>query len=149
MATIDEANVRIENVQTLHRPAYQVLAENELFRKLIATLLFSVTDPVLKSTATDFAKSICRHFALATISRYNNNVSNLVFDPVKDLDSDLFFDAIIDVYNMEMGDSKFSAAESALEEFIDCIFVICNYNEDMVNQLSCWEKLASRLCHCW
>jgi len=119
----------------------KIKERNLLMCKLISTLLYCVSDPDLKSVSIPLAQLLCRHFAISAIAHRDSSQQDGC------LDISIFYDSIVDVFYMSMGDDQYRAAEYALEEFIEYVFVLCDHDEEFVNSLPCWDQIANRLCH--
>src|SRR5690606_24703157 len=110
----------LEGSKLENKTERKVDAESQLFRLLLSTLFTGVTIPKLKDETTKFIKGICRHFALLTIARCRQ-----LPDPVKDLNPDLFLDALVDTFCHETLEGDTTPAEMGLVEFINVMSTVC------------------------
>lgn len=132
----------IEGKNYLAKTQGKINAETMLFRKLLATMFIAIGDQKLKDRALPFVNGLCRHFALLMIAQCKH-----VPDPMRELNPDIFFDALVDVFSHEKSDTDKIAAEQTLEEFIRVMNTI-TVNKEYMLQFQVWEKLSSRLAHC-
>jgi transformation/transcription domain-associated protein len=132
-----------EERESVLKTQKKVDAESEVFKSLLSTMLFLVNDTQLQTQAQAFVTTVCRHFALVTL------LTNSGYTPdyVRELNPDLFLDAIVDVFCMENNDER-NAGEFAMEHFIEVIDIACSYEDNIVDKLAVWEKLAARFSHC-
>lgn len=132
----------IEGKNYLKKTQGKINAETMLFRKLLATMFIAIGDQKLKERALPFVNGLCRHFALLMINQCKH-----IPDPMRELNSDIFFDSLVDVFSHEKSDTDKIAAEHCLEEFIKVMSEI-TVNKEYMLQFQIWEKLSSRLAHC-
>jgi hypothetical protein len=116
--------------------------ESDIFKKLLTNLFISTGNPKIKDKAEKFLNNICRHFALLFISK-----SKQVLHPLKDINPDVFLDAIVEVFSFENADYENINVEKYLLNFINTMKIMCNDSE-IIEQFHIWEKLVVRLSHC-
>jgi transformation/transcription domain-associated protein len=124
----------------------QLVAEQNVFKQLIVTVIGAECDPILRETDTTFMSSVCEHMAMLFVSKATNTeqsktpseATDSVDRPratnLKVLDTTLFLDALMEAF--ESGtQATMKATLEAIGTFIDAVMILSHDELDSLQSL--------------
>lgn len=138
----------------------QLMAERQMLGTLIAAAVAAAADPLLSETAVPFMEGVCRHFAMlytagavsppsplflpqpvAGASRESGSSTALMFQGLRELDVNIFLEAVIEVL-CDADPGKSQAALSGLRLFLTTIMMFHEAKKQLVTSKAAKLQVA-------